>query len=95
MIADLRPYPEYKESGLPWLGHVPKHWEVRQARHIGRLFKGIGGTKEDSVTNGVPCVRYGELYTTHTYFIRASKAFIRADRAVDYTPIRYGGRCGD
>ncbi len=31
MIADLKPYPEYKESGLPWLGQVPKHWEVRPA----------------------------------------------------------------
>ena len=28
MIADLKPYPEYKESGLPWLGQVPAHWEV-------------------------------------------------------------------
>jgi hypothetical protein len=24
MIADLRPYAEYKEPGLPWLGQVPK-----------------------------------------------------------------------
>ena len=31
MIADLKPYPEYKESGLPWLGQVPGHWEVRPA----------------------------------------------------------------
>lgn len=31
MIADLKPYPEYKESGLPWLGQVPAHWEVRPA----------------------------------------------------------------
>ena len=36
MIADLKPYPEYKESGLPWLGQVPGHWEVRIA--IGYLF---------------------------------------------------------
>ena len=28
MIADLRPYPEYKESGVPWLGRVPEHWRV-------------------------------------------------------------------
>ena len=28
MIADLKPYAEYKESGLPWLGQVPGHWEV-------------------------------------------------------------------
>ena len=28
MIADLKPYPEYKESGLAWLGNVPGHWRV-------------------------------------------------------------------
>ncbi len=90
MIADLKPYGEYKESGLPWLGQVPRHWEVRQARHVGRLLKGVGGTKEDAVTEGVPCVRYGELYTTHTYFIRTSKAFIKSERAAGYTPLQYG-----
>jgi type I restriction enzyme S subunit len=31
MIAELKPYPEYKESGLPWLGKVPGHWETRPA----------------------------------------------------------------
>ena len=28
MIADLKPYAEYKDSGLPWLGQVPGHWPV-------------------------------------------------------------------
>lgn len=31
----LCPYPEYRDSGLPWLGEVPSHWEVRRN---GRLF---------------------------------------------------------
>jgi type I restriction enzyme S subunit len=31
MIADLKPYAECKESGLPWLGRVPGHWETRPA----------------------------------------------------------------
>ncbi len=26
MIERLKPYPEYKDSGLPWLGRVPGHW---------------------------------------------------------------------
>ena len=34
MIADLKPYAEYKESGLPWLGQVPGHWEVKRAKSI-------------------------------------------------------------
>lgn len=28
-------YPEYRNSGLPWLGEIPAHWEVRRN---GRLF---------------------------------------------------------
>ena len=32
MIADLKPYAEYKESGLPWLGQVPGHWELKRTK---------------------------------------------------------------
>lgn len=28
MIADLKPYPACKESGVVWLGEVPEEWEV-------------------------------------------------------------------
>ncbi|MCX6633615.1 MAG: restriction endonuclease subunit S, partial [Acidobacteria bacterium] len=28
MICDLKPYPVMKDSGVPWLGEVPGHWEV-------------------------------------------------------------------
>lgn len=28
MTNDLHPYPEYKDSGLPWLGDVPTHWPL-------------------------------------------------------------------
>lgn len=31
MISELKPYSKYKASGLPWLGPVPEHWEVRPA----------------------------------------------------------------
>ena len=32
MIAELKPYAEYKESGLPWLGQVPGHWGQRRMK---------------------------------------------------------------
>jgi type I restriction enzyme, S subunit len=32
MIADLKPYPEYRESGLPWLGRVPRHWDLKRTK---------------------------------------------------------------
>jgi type I restriction enzyme S subunit len=32
MIADLKPYPQYKETGLPWLGQVPGHWSFERTK---------------------------------------------------------------
>ena len=34
MFGMLRPYPAYKPSGVPWLGNVPEHWEVRALRNV-------------------------------------------------------------
>lgn len=34
MIAELKPYPEYKKSGSKWLGAVPVGWEVRNLRSL-------------------------------------------------------------
>lgn len=35
MNTKLGPYPKYKDSGIPWLGQIPEHWDVRRN---GRLF---------------------------------------------------------
>ena len=34
MAPDLQAYHAYKPSGVPWLGDVPGHWEVRRLRTI-------------------------------------------------------------
>lgn len=34
MIPDLKPYPIYKDSGVPWLGKVPEHWRVLPGRAV-------------------------------------------------------------
>ncbi|MDX9791966.1 MAG: restriction endonuclease subunit S [Kiritimatiellia bacterium] len=34
MTDTLQPYPEYKDSGLPWLGTVPRHWPVRRIKTV-------------------------------------------------------------
>ena len=57
---------------------------------IGRFFKGGGGTKEDESETGSPCIRYGDLYTHHDYFIHDSRSKIQSEVIPRYTPIRYG-----
>ncbi|MFH0350415.1 MAG: hypothetical protein ACHBMF_00545, partial [Chromatiales bacterium] len=47
MIDGLKPYPAMKDSGVPWLGDVPAHWEVPR---LGALVRERGETNDD---NGV------------------------------------------
>ncbi len=86
----LDPDVRLKPSGVPWLGDVPEHWEVVSLGRIGRFSKGSGGTKSDDVSDGIPCIRYGDLYTRHEFFITASRSFVTSERAVDYTAVTYG-----
>ena len=41
----LARYPEYKDSGVDWLGEIPVGWEVLANRHIFKLKKNLVGKK--------------------------------------------------
>ena len=88
--TELNAYPAYKPSGVPWLRDVPTHWTVVQLGRIGVFSKGSGGTKDDEVPDGIPCVRYGDLYTTHKYFINQTRSYVPPAKANSYTPINRG-----
>jgi hypothetical protein len=57
MIANLQPYPEYKESGQVWLGRVPWHWPVLPNRALFAEVKEREHTDEEmlsvTITQGV------------------------------------------
>ncbi|MFZ3208543.1 MAG: hypothetical protein WA140_06885 [Geobacteraceae bacterium] len=36
MIADLKPYPEYRESELPWLSEYPSTWKMLRGKSVFR-----------------------------------------------------------
>lgn len=54
-------YERYKDSGIPWLGEVPEHWEVKKINHV---IKKIGDTDHympETVDNGIPYLMTGDL----------------------------------
>jgi len=74
MIADLKPYSEYKDSGLPWLGQVPGHWGMRRAKVLlrERVKKGFPNEPLLAATQSKGVVRK-EDYGTRT--VTAQKDF--------------------
>lgn len=62
MIADLKPYSDYKESDSPWLGRMPKHWNLVRLGSVLRERRETNeGEKVDqvlSVLKGIGVIRY-------------------------------------
>ena len=79
-----------QDTGIEWLGAIPAHWELIELGRTGSFWKGRGGTKLDERDTGIPCVRYGDLYTCHHHFVRQPRSCVTPEVASDYTSIRYG-----
>ncbi|MFN7749067.1 MAG: restriction endonuclease subunit S [Cyclobacteriaceae bacterium] len=72
------------------LGPIPSDWDLKELEQLGSFSKGKGILKEQVVSDGYPCVRYGEIYTTHDFIIKEFKSFITEDVAKDSQKIRKG-----
>ena len=90
MISDPNRYSTMRDSSVGWIGEIPAHWKVRQLGRVGRLSRGNGGNKGDESRVGIPCIRYGDLYTTHESFILKSRSFVPTAKATAHTPIKFG-----
>ncbi len=36
-MRDLKPYPEYKDSKLTWLGNIPIDWQIKRGKNVFRV----------------------------------------------------------
>ncbi len=55
---------------------LPKGWREVKLGEISKFSKGSGITKNEVRDKGVPCIRYGELYTKHNLKVRNFYSFI-------------------
>ena len=56
--------PSLNPSGIPWLGDIPQHWQVRRLKSVlltGRLTNGVF-KRGDAFGSGVPLVNVADIY---------------------------------
>lgn len=59
----LRPYPQYKESGVPWLGSIPAHWETTKLKRVSQVQSGVtlGKSYNNSPLTEYPYLRVANV----------------------------------
>jgi len=65
-------------------------WEKCSLSALGTFSKGRGIKKDEVVTDGIPCIRYGEIYTLYNDYIRKFYSFISRDIAKQSQLIKKG-----
>ena len=55
---------------------IPDSWEWARASSLGKMIRGKGIKRTETVDHGLPCVRYGEIYTSYNIAFSETKSFI-------------------
>ena len=55
--------------------------EWRSLEEIGEFVRGKRFVKTDIVSNGIPCIHYGELYTHFGIYAKETKSYLDAELA--------------
>lgn len=58
----LNPNAEMKDSGVEWIGEIPRGWAVERLKAMFSFGKGLPITKEDLVEQGIPVISYGQIH---------------------------------
>ena len=69
-------YPEYKESGVEWIGEMPKHWNLAMLKYGARLVYGDTLISENRENGVVPVYGSNGIIDTHSSANTLSPAII-------------------
>ena len=55
---------------------IPENWAWCRASSLGTMVRGRGIKRTETATQGCPCIRYGEIYTTYETSFDAAVSFV-------------------
>lgn len=77
----FRPYSEYCQSGVRWLGSVPRHWNIQRLKHLASLRPSNVNKKSEVDEHPIRLCNYVDVY--HRDYITADVPFMEATATAD------------
>lgn len=73
----LNPDVEMKDSGVEWIGKIPKHWKTNKIKYLFASGKGLSITKENLIDEGLPVISYGQIHAKANNGVDINKDLLR------------------
>ena len=54
-------------------------WVIKKLGELGTIVRGKGIRRNETVDRGLPCIRYGEIYTSYNYILDCPHSFVSKD----------------
>lgn len=75
---------------LTSIGLIPEDWDAISLSKVGVFGKGSGVTRANAQSGNIPCIRYGEIYTSHNDYIKTFYSHISPEIASTATKLKKG-----
>ncbi len=85
----LNPDIEMKNSGIEYIGNIPKNWNAKRLRFLGTCQNGISKSSE-SFGTGFPFVSYGDVYKNYSLPEAVSGLVESSDSDRENYSVKYG-----
>ena len=84
-------YPEYKDSGVPWLGELPAHWGVSPMKRLLDIQNGAD-YKHIEAEDGYPVLGSGGQFTFATDYIYDGESVLLGRKGTIDRPLHVNGK---
>jgi len=74
-VSKYKSYPQYKDSGVEWLGEVPEHWDVKRLKHFTTINDETLSEKYDEDFE----INYIDIGSVTTGYIQNSEVILYSD----------------
>ncbi len=72
----MKPYPTYKDSGIEWIGNIPKHWNVRKLKLLGIFTSSAIDKKTIEGETLVKMINYTDIYGNTSCVLNSNREYM-------------------
>lgn len=79
----MKKYDSYKDSSIEWIGEIPKHWEIKRLKNIGKLYSGLSGKsgsdfEKTPTENYKPFINFTNI-ANNKYIVNDNFGYVKID----------------